>query len=73
MRPGELVRVALVRLGHYESISQARAGIRQGAVRLNDRKLDDGDAVLKVEDARFERYVMLAKGRKGYALVVLEL
>ena len=62
---GCTITEALVNAGIAPSKGQAKTLISQGAISLNDEKIDDIAYVLKEEDFK-EGYVILKKGKKIY-------
>lgn len=61
----------LASAGLAKSNSDARRLVRDGAVRVTGRRLEDGDRI-GVDDVRHGRYVLLARGRKAFAVLDLE-
>ena len=62
---GCTITEALVNAGIAPSKGQAKTLISQGAISLNDEKIDDIAYVLKEEDFK-ESYAILRKGKKIY-------
>ena len=56
---------AIVATGAATSKGQAKTLISQGAISLNDNKVEDLGYILKEEDFK-DNYVILRKGKKGY-------
>jgi len=71
---GEGVALAdlLQTAGVSPSGSQARRDIGQGGIYLNNRRVEDAEAAVRLEDAIEGRFVVLRKGKKNYHLVALE-
>jgi tyrosyl-tRNA synthetase len=61
----------LVGAGLAKSNSDARRLVKDGGVRVTGRRLDDG-ARIGADDVRHGRYVLLARGRKAFAVLDLE-
>lgn len=61
----------LVSAGLAKSNSEARRFIADGAVRVTGRRLGEGDSI-GPDDVRHGRFVLLARGRKRYALIDFE-
>ena len=61
----------LVGAGLAKSNSDARRLVKDGAVRVTGRVLGDGDRI-GADDVRHGRYVLLARGRKAFAVLDLE-
>ena len=67
---GELTLVdALVRSEAAASKSAARTTIKQGGAYVNNRRVDDTEAVLTTRDLLHDRYVVLRKGRRDYRIL----
>ena len=67
---GELTLVdAFVRSEAAPSKSAARTTIKQGGAYVNNRRVDDVDAVLTTADLLHDRYVVLRKGRRDYRIL----
>ncbi len=62
---------ALVAAGLAKSNSDARRLVRDGGVRITGRRITDGDQI-EAGDVRHGRFVLLARGRKAYAVLDLE-
>ena len=62
---------ALVGAGLAKSNSDARRLIKEGGVRVTGRRLGEGDRI-GTEDVRHGHYVLLARGRKAFAVLDLE-
>ena len=62
---------ALVAAGLAKSNSDARRLVRDGGVRITGRRLDEGDRI-GADDVRHGRFVLLARGRKAYAVLDLQ-
>lgn len=60
---------ALIELGLASSKREAREFISSGAVYLNDNKVNDVNLMLTKELAIENRYIVLRRGKKKYALV----
>ena len=68
---GDILLVdALVQSGLAQSKAQAREFIQSGAAVVNGQKQQQLDKQLTSEDRRFERYVLLRRGKKNHALLV---
>lgn len=68
-RLGSLALVdLLVEAGLSPSKSAARTAISQGGISVNDRRYDEVSAVVSVDDLLHDRYVVLRRGKKEYAL-----
>ncbi len=61
----------LAAAGLASSKSEARRFLRDGAVRVTGRRLDQ-EGTIGVDDVRHGRFVLLARGRKQYAVLDLE-
>ncbi|HEU4570367.1 MAG TPA: tyrosine--tRNA ligase [Gemmatimonadales bacterium] len=61
----------LVQAGLAASKGEARRGIEQKGFSVNGEKLDDPARLLGPADLRGQRFVLLAKGKKNYAMVVV--
>ena len=61
----------LVGAGLASSNSDARRLVRDGGVRVTGRRLEDGDRI-GAADVRHGHYVLLARGRKAFAVLDLE-
>jgi tyrosyl-tRNA synthetase len=61
----------LVATGLARSNSDARRLVKDGGVRATGRLLGDGDRI-GAADVRYGRYVLLARGRKAFAVLDLE-
>jgi tyrosyl-tRNA synthetase len=61
----------LVAAGLAKSNSDARRLVKDGGVRITGRRLEDGDRI-GAADVRHGRYVLLARGRKAFAVLDLE-
>jgi tyrosyl-tRNA synthetase len=61
----------LVGSGLAKSNSDARRLVRDGGVRITGRRIEDGDRI-GPGDVRHGRYVLLARGRKAFAVLDLE-
>jgi tyrosyl-tRNA synthetase len=62
---------ALVRVGLATSKADARRGIEGKGFAVNDLPVTDVARRLGVDDLRQERYVLLRKGKKNYAMLVV--
>ena len=60
---------ALVRCGLAPSKGQARVSIEQGAVSLNHEVVKDATRVLRSSDLLADRFVVVRRGKKTYALI----
>ena len=69
--PGMSLVDALVRTALAASKGEARRGLAQKAVSLNGRQQGDAEARLGEGDVVAGRFVLLQKGKRTYALVVL--
>jgi tyrosyl-tRNA synthetase len=65
---GQSVVEAMLGTGLASSKSEARRHLAGGAVRVNGERLED-DRSLTVDDLRHDRFVLLRKGKKSYALL----
>ncbi len=65
---GQSVVEAMLATGLASSKSDARRHLAGGAVRVNGERLDD-DLSLTPDDLRHDRFVLLRKGKKAYALL----
>jgi len=63
---------ALVKVGLASSKGDARRGIQGKGFSLNGQPLADAERKLAAEDLLAGRYVMLQKGKRNYALLVLQ-
>jgi len=63
---------ALVKAGLASSKGDARRGIQGNGFSINGETIPTSDRKLGKGDLLADRYVMLQKGRKGYALLVVE-
>jgi tyrosyl-tRNA synthetase len=75
-RPGFLagevsILDALVASGLVASRGEARRTVIQGGAYVNNRRVDDPDAVLGISDLLHDRYVVLRRGRRQYHLVTV--
>jgi tyrosyl-tRNA synthetase len=62
----------LVRAGLASSKADARRGIQGRGFSVNDVQQDDVSRQLTVADMQDARYILLRKGKKHYAMVVVE-
>jgi len=62
---------ALVSSGLAKSNSDARRLVKEGGVRVTGRRLQEGDRIAR-SDVRHGRWVLLARGRKAFAVLDLE-
>ena len=62
----------LVRAGLASSKADARRGIQGRGFSVNDVQQDDASRQVTVADVREGRYVLLRKGKKHYAMLVVE-
>jgi len=69
--PTDTVVDALLASGLAASKSEARRHLAGGAVRINGERTDD-DRQLSSDDLRHDRFVLLRKGKKSYALLDAE-
>ncbi len=60
---------ALVQSGLAKSKSEARTFITSGAVTVNADKIDSLEFILKKDDAFFQRYTVLRRGKKLYHIL----
>jgi tyrosyl-tRNA synthetase len=60
-----------VAAGLAKSNSDARRLVRDGGVRITGRRVTEGDRI-GPDDVRHGRFVLLARGRKAYALLDLQ-
>jgi tyrosyl-tRNA synthetase len=63
---------ALVKVGLASSKGDARRGIQGKGFSLNGVHLADGERRLSAADLLAGRYVMLQKGKRNFALLVIE-
>ena len=63
---------ALVQAGLAASKGEARRGIQQSGFSVNGAPVGEVDRRLGAGDLRAERYVLLQKGKRNYALIVIE-
>ncbi|MFP4077754.1 MAG: tyrosine--tRNA ligase [Candidatus Izemoplasmataceae bacterium] len=60
---------ALVETGLASSKREARTMIKQNAISVNGEKINDTEAFIEKADALHERYTVLRRGKKHYALI----
>jgi tyrosyl-tRNA synthetase len=60
---------AMVQAGGVKSKGDARKLIGQGGAYVNNRRVDDADAVLTTTDLLHDRYVVLRKGKRDYRIL----
>ncbi len=63
---------ALIDTKLASSRREAREFINNNAVSINDQKLADIDAIITNANAYFEKYVMIKRGKKKYALIAFK-
>ncbi len=63
---------ALVQAGLATSKGEARRGIQQNGFSINGAPVGGTDRTLHSSDLRAGRYVLLQKGRRSYALIILD-
>lgn len=63
---------ALVTVGLATSKNEARRGLEQKGFAVNSEKVEDPARILKPADLKGGKYVLLQKGKKNYALLVVE-
>jgi tyrosyl-tRNA synthetase len=68
--PGDRLDVLLVASGLAKSNSDARRAAAQGGVSVNNRRVDDEDAVLTEADLLHGRFAVLRRGKRNLAAVV---
>jgi len=68
---GSALTELLVRAGLCPSKGQARKDIDGGGIYVNNLRIDSADRALTHADVLFERYVLLRKGKKSYAVLRL--
>lgn len=69
--PGMPLIDALVLAGLSNSKGQARKDIDGGGIYINNTRCADTARVLKMPDVLFDRYVLLRKGKRSYAVLML--
>jgi tyrosyl-tRNA synthetase len=62
---GERIVEAAVAAGLFTSISQARKAIAQGGVYINNKRVEDAEAVLGSDDFLQDRFVLIRRGKKS--------
>lgn len=62
---------ALVEAGLTKSTGEARKLIQGNGIKLNGNAVADAKAVLTVDEALFQRFYLIRKGKKNYHLLVL--
>jgi tyrosyl-tRNA synthetase len=65
---GESLVVLLTELGMVPSRGEARRGIQQGGIYLNNRRVSDPQARVTLEDAIEGRFLVMRRGKKKYHL-----
>ena len=63
---------ALVASGLSSSKGQARKDIHGGGVNVNNIRIQDPQAKLTANDVHFDKYILLRRGKKNYAALILE-
>ena len=63
------VLTALVQAGLAASNSEARRHIKGGAVRINDKAVDNKKAVLTSDQLNAEKVIKLSLGKKRHVLI----
>ena len=66
---GTALTELLVRAGLCPSKGQARKDIDGGGIYVNNLRVDSSDRTLNNADLLFQRYVLLRKGKKSYAVL----
>ena len=56
--------------GLAQSRGQARKDVKSGGVYVNSKRVDNEQQKLNSEDLIFNKYVLLRRGKKNYALVI---
>jgi tyrosyl-tRNA synthetase len=56
----------------YPSKGEARRALKANAVSINQEKISDEQAVIGTEDILQGKYILARKGKKDYALIILE-
>ena len=57
--------------GLAQSRGQARKDVKSGGVYVNSKRVDNEQQKLNSEDLIFNKYVLLRRGKKNYALVIV--
>ena len=68
---GALIEI-LIAAGLSPSKGQARKDIEAGGINVNNVRVSDTKLVLGAEHLLFEKFILLRKGKKNYALVRFE-
>jgi len=63
---------ALVQTGLSNSRGQAKKDIQGGGVNVNNQRVQELGRVLTREDVHYGKYVLLRRGKKNYAALVVE-
>jgi tyrosyl-tRNA synthetase len=71
-QPGGALIEILVAIGLSPSKGQARKDIEAGGINVNNVRATDAKLVLGPEHLLFEKFVLLRKGKRNYALVKFE-
>ncbi|HOI85865.1 MAG TPA: tyrosine--tRNA ligase [Acholeplasmataceae bacterium] len=66
----KLVIDALVETNLASSKREARTFIQSGAVMINDQKVDQLEQMITQEDALFNQYTVIRRGKKKYAMII---
>lgn len=69
LEDGQSLMDTLIQTKLAQSRREAREFIKNNAVSINDVKQTDIDYVLSKEDAIFDQYVILRRGKKKYAII----
>jgi tyrosyl-tRNA synthetase len=70
--PGMTLVDALVTSGLVPSKARARTTIAQGGAYVNNRRVDDAEASLGIDDLLMGRYLVLRRGKQDYHLLRFE-
>ncbi len=65
-----LILDVLVETKLASSKREARSFVKNGAISINQQKVNEGDYLVDASNALYERYVIIRRGKKKYALVV---
>ena len=57
--------------GLAQSRGQARKDIKSGGVYVNSERIDDDQHKLNPNDLMFNKYVLLRRGKRNYAVVIV--
>ncbi len=69
---GKSLLEALVETGLSQSKGQAKKDIQGGGVNVNNQRIQDVQAKLTPDDVHFGKYILLRRGKKNYAALVIE-